>query len=168
MVRKRHKKHRSGLTQSQKLNIARRQEQVMLLNAQGFSIRQICTKLGIKSTETVHSDIKACIERINASTNFTTEQWRDIVLAECAEIADELATMKEETDKLPKVTKQAKIGIKLGIIESGFKNRDRVIKLRGLEAPQKLQHSGTFDFNVLREIAAKPEESNPPEVTGVA
>lgn len=139
-----------------KMRRALRQEQVMLLRAQGFTIRQICEKVNVKSTDTIHKDIKECIERVNARTDLTTEEHRDMQLEMCNEAFGEIADMLQQVDKM-KLAKQAKISLKLSLYKTQKETQLTVIKLRGLEAPQKIQHSGTIDFNKFRERAEELE-----------
>ena len=160
------KKHKSEETAGTK---TLRKEQVLMLRSQGYTIRQICDVLKIKSTSTVLKDIKSGIERNEEKPNFTPEEYKDLELNRCAERSGRFAELRNkiETMSLPL---ERQIQLILLIEDRDMKNQERLIKLLGLET-LKVEYGDSFNINTLRDhaenVARKDREIEMyPELTG--
>jgi len=143
-----------NLTESEIITL--RKEQVLMLRSQGYTIRQICDALKIKSTATVLNDIKSGIAKDEEKTNFTVEEYRDLELDRCAERFGRLAEWRKNIESKI-LSPERQITLALSLEDRDLKNQERMIKLLGLES-LKIDQSDALDFNALRERALKSEE----------
>jgi len=141
---------------SDKVATSLRKEQVLMLRSQGYTIRQICDALKIKSTTTVRNDIKSGVERKEGKPNFTAEEYRDLELNRCFERSGRLAEWRNRIEMMS-LPLERQIQLILLIEDRDMKNQERLIKLLGLET-LKIDQSDALDFNVLRERMLKVEE----------
>ena len=127
-----------------------------MLRSQGYTIRQICDALKIKSPSTVLKDIKSGIERKEGATIFSAEEYRDLELNRCAERFGRLAEWRGRIETMGLLFER-QIELSLSIEDRDLKNQERLIKLLGLET-LKIEPSEAFDFNALRETMIKVHE----------
>lgn len=132
--------------------------EVLLLRAQGYTYRSIAAKLEMGIT-TAFDHVKDALAELNAKRDGLTEHYRTLELERTDELLDICA---KEFDSATDWEK------KKDIIETVLKIQDRRIKLLGLEAPQKHEHTGSIALDVLRERSNKIDEKDELSLTNPA
>lgn len=142
-------------------------EKAVVLRAQGFSFPKIAATLGI-GVSTAHDYITQALKELRCRTDLTTEEYREMELQRCDANFGKLADIEEQIESSAMASGD-KLLLRLRTIDRVGNVQSKVISLRGLEAPQKVEHSGTFDLNVLREAASKYNDrpDDPEETMGV-
>jgi DNA-binding transcriptional MerR regulator len=139
--------------------ITLRKEQVLMLRSQGYTIRQICDALKIKSKDTVHNDIKSVVSKSKGKAKFTPGEYREIELDRCAERSGRLAEWRDKIETM-NLTPERQIQLILLIEDRDMKNQERLIKLLDLENHKVVEAVGCFNINDLRERKANVERKD--------
>jgi hypothetical protein len=149
-----------GKSRGFEIRVANRMASVTLLRAEGYSIRQICAKLKIKSTKTVHSDLQKALKKKSEETDANIELYRSLELERCDESFAKLAVLLEEADEL---NGAEKIETKLKILKGVRETQDKVFELRRLLSPREFKGDIGLHLNDLRD-ARKRGDSNDTEL----
>lgn len=125
-------------------------QQSVMLRAQGYTYRQIAARLGILSPNTVHNYVQEALDEVNKRTTDVAQEYRDILLMRQDENFGRLADLMDKVDG-SRVKLASKVAMALDIKAESDDSTAIVMKLLGLAAPTKHEHSGSIDFNRTRE-----------------
>ena len=124
---------------------SQRTETALELRIAGLSFDQIAERLGVSYT-TAYVDVSAALAKSAESTKEKTAELRELGVARCERIVAELMPQAS----IPKAA------------EVILKAEGRRAKLLGLDAPQKIEHSGAVDFGATRDALAQAIAKLPP------
>ncbi len=128
------------------------QNEVMMLRTQGFTVRQVCNLLQIKSTDTVFKQLKNSLEQNRQRKEITVLEYKDLEMNRCDERFGRLAEWRNKVEQM-NISPERQLTLMLSLEDRDLKNQERLIKLLNLES-SKIESEDTIDFNALRERAA--------------
>lgn len=144
-------------------------DQVIMLRTQGYTVRQICDILKIRSSTFVSNAIGELLDEKKDRQNISAAGFRNLELNRCDERFGRFAEWRNKIESMG-IPLERQLQLILSIEDRDLKNQERLIKLLGLET-QKTEYSDNFNFNALRERARQVEEKDEeirlhPELTG--
>lgn len=139
-----------------KLRKLERQQKVRTMVCLGYPDRQIATQLNI-SLGTVAKDVREVYERAAKADPVESAITKHMAVERYQELLALVAphlTLSKKRGKKTVDTPQ------LDVLDRFLKIQARIDLIEGNEAPQKVQHSGSLDFNKLRERNAQLENES--------
>lgn len=134
------------------------EEQIVMLRTQGFTLRQICSTLNIKSTDTVSSKIKNSLEQKSEEGEMSLKSYKSLEMNRCDERFGRLAEWRNMIEKMD-IPPERRFALMLTLEDREMKNQERLIKLLNLEQKKEIM-GDTLDFHKLRERAAEVEKKD--------
>lgn len=172
-----------------KARIAKRRIRVAELLLQGQTYRQIGDALKVKSTQTIHKDVAAILIDWQAEQKHNVDEWVALELGKVGRIESQAweAWERSQRDAETVATETTTITLRAGRGQSAMEvpalqtREGRTVKgqvgdprfldvalrcvarrceLLGLDAPEKVEHSGEIDVRTLEKVRKKRWEKS--------